>query len=196
MAWRWGLAAALVLAGGAFAEEAQRGCPAGATCTSVGSAVLDSSISWTLYDVRTPTERYGLSVLLTPTGDVAMRTDADALARWKRGGYQVAGLVKHAGLHYAGMAVRGGDGAVMMDLYRLDEGALTRIDTAGLRAEVSGKVAALSRPGCAISTGGVDWRTFRIRHGLIGDEGSCGTVLIDLTVEDGRVKVAEAMAFR
>lgn len=196
MAWRWGLAAALVLAGGAFAQEAPRGCPAGATCTSVGSAVLGPAVSWQFYDVRTQGERYGLSVLVTPKGEAAMRTDLDAVARWRRGSYPVAGLVTHGGVEYAGMAVRGGDGALSLDLYRLDDGALTRIDTSALPAEVSGKVAALTRRGCTVSTGGVDWRTFRIRHGLISDEGSCGTVLLDLAVENGRVKVADAMAFR
>lgn len=177
--------------------------PTSGRCEVAGSMSLSETVTWAFYDVRSSDGRHGLSVLLAPAeapgmlrAAAALTTTGAAVDRWKRLAYSPAGLVKQGEAEYAGMAVRGDDGIEAFSLSKVEGPLLTPLATASVPAELHAKAIALTRPDCRISSGGMDWRFFRLRQGMMGDAGSCGTVMIDLAVEDGRVKIADALAMR
>jgi hypothetical protein len=183
---------------------APRFAPAGARCTVEGSTLLGETLRWAFYEVRSGADRHGVSVLMAPSEDLArlriassLTVSAAALDRWKKIAYAPAGVFKHGDTQYAGMAVRGTDGMEAFSLSRIEaDGSLTPVDAARLPAELQAKVGALTRPGCRVTNGGMDWRLFRIRQGMMGDEGSCGTLMIDLAVVEGAVTIADALVIR
>lgn len=172
-------------------------------CQVAGSLVLSETVTWAFYDVQAPDGRHGLSLLLVPAIEPGMLraaaslpVSAAALDRWKRLSYAPAGVVKQGEAEYAGMAIRGEDGIEAFSLAKVEGQDLTPVDAAHIPSEVRAKALALTRPDCRIASGGMEWRFLRVRHGMMGDAGSCGTVMIDLAVDGGRVKIADALAMR
>lgn len=177
--------------------------PDGARCIVAGASMVNDTLTWALYEVRAADGRHAVSVLLGPDADPArlravasLQAPAAALDRWSRSPYSAAAIIKHGGVEYVGMSLKGPDGPAAFSVHAIGAGGLTPVASARLPAEVEAKLAALSKPGCRITTYGLDWRTFRLRYGLMSDEGSCGTAFLDLAVVDGEVTVADALAIR
>jgi hypothetical protein len=216
--WWLGVATALTLSGAALAQEAAAptasvtsGCLAGlapvlGTCSVVGQASLGligtTPVSWALYDIHNGAERSGLSVLLAP--DAAGQTQAvarlpvssAAVQDWVDSPYTMAGLVKRGEVSYAAMVVRGDEGPKTYSLTRADADVWTPIDAAGLDYAVATKLYSLTGGQCYVVMGDMNWRTFALRYDMMSDDGSCGTAFIDLDVQDGALKISNAMAVR
>lgn len=207
-----GVIAALLLSGGAFAQDAApapqpappggTGCapalvPPEAACQVAGAAVLERGLVWAFYDLG----EGALSVLLAPSAGgmepvASMPVSGGAVQLWRDVAYDPAAVFEADGQAYAGMAVRGEEGAIeALAVYRIEGESLVAADTAGLTAALRAKLAALA-PGCEPVTGGMDWRRFSVRHSVMGEAGSCGTVMMDLGISDGRVEIVDSLALR
>lgn len=212
--WWLGVATALTFSGVALAQEAPApasGCLTGlapvlGTCAVVGQASLGAvgpaQASWALYDIHNGAERSGLSVLLAP--DAAGQTQAvaqlpltgAAVQDWIDSPYTMAGVVKRGEVSYAAMVVHGDEGPKTYSLTRADAAGWTPIDAAGLDYAVATKLYALTGGQCYVVMGDMNWRTFALRYDMMSDEGSCGTAFVDLDVQDGALKISNAMAVR
>ena len=182
--------------------------PPGAICTVLGTAGLGETagapVSWALYDVTSGQGRHGLSVLLTPDPAnpartkiaASLPTSAEALERWQANPYVVADIVKRGEAEYAVMSVRGDEGPSAFSVHRADPSGWTLVDSTGLWPAVAAKLASLTKADCFVVAGDIDWRSFGLRYDMMGDEGSCGTAFLDLGVENGAVKITNAMAVR
>jgi hypothetical protein len=191
----------------AAAETSQACIPgltsAGERCGVVAAAGVNDTLTWALYEVRSPEGRYALSVILAPDAQpgrlkaaASIRAPGTSIDRWERSPYTAASIVKHGGADYVGMSIRGEEGPAAFSLHRIEGAALVAVDSSRLTAELQAKLGALSKPGCRVVSNGLDWRTFRLRYGLMNDDGSCGTAFLDLAVIDGAVKVADALVIR
>lgn len=210
MSWWLSGLAALALSGEGQAVEAcaPGAAPPGAICTVLGATSLGEAagapVSWAFYDVTSAAGRHGLSVLLTPDpGDpsrmslaASLPASAEALDRWKANPYTVAAIVRRGEAEYAAMSVRGDEGPSAFSVHRADPSGWTLVDSTGLWPAVTTKLTALTKADCFVVAGDIDWRSFGLRYDMMGDEGSCGTAFLDLGVEDGAVKITNAMAVR
>lgn len=190
------------------ATEVNQTCVAGLAspgerCSVTAASGINDTLTWALYEVRSPEGRYAISAILAPDAQpgrlkaaASIRAPGASIDRWERSPYTAAGIVKHGGAEYVGMSIRGEEGPVAFSLHRLENGALVALDSSRLPAELQAKLGALSKPGCRVVSNGLDWRTFRLRYGLMNDDGSCGTAFLDLAVTDGAVTVADALVIR
>jgi len=174
--------------------------PAGARCRVMGLQTLGDvaggQAGWALYSIRAPKGRSGLSVLTNPGFVGSMLVSDAAVEDWVTSPYPVAGVFKSAETEYVVMSMRGDDGPEASAAYRVDPTGWTPMDAAGLQYEVASKVHSLTGGACKIVAGGMNWRAFALRYDLMGEDGSCGAAYLNLGVENGALKVTQAMAVK
>jgi hypothetical protein len=176
--------------------------PAGGRCYVVGSSVMPVGVNWALYEIRAAGKRSGLSVLMAPdaAGDVrvadTVSLPADALDRWKREPYVMASILKRDDAEYAVVMAPGDEGPAAFSVARLGPAGWTKLDTSGLWPAIAPKLTSLTSAQCYPITTDMSWRAFALRYGMLSDEGNCGTVILSLGVENGALKITEAMAVR
>jgi hypothetical protein len=174
--------------------------PAGARCRVVGTQTLGEVAggqgSWALYSIRGAKGRSGLSVLMNPQLVSTMPVSNDAVESWVANPYPMAGVVKKGDAEYVVVSVQGDEGPEANSVHRVDASGWTPISADGLKTEVGSRLKTLTGAGCQVVAGGMNWRTFALRYDLIGDEGSCGAAFLTLGVENGALRVTEAMAVK
>lgn len=175
--------------------------PSAGICRVVGTATMNgpggAPMSWALYDVVS-SGRQGLSVLFDSEGKVVASTPVPARAvdAWAREPYVVASMVKKGDADYAVMWVRGEDHPSAFSVHRFDGGTWTPVDSTGLWGAVDSKISTLTSPDCYSIDTDIAWRSFGLRYDMMGDQGSCGVAFLELGVENGVVKVTDAMVVR
>ncbi|HYG26016.1 MAG TPA: hypothetical protein VD906_03845 [Caulobacteraceae bacterium] len=176
--------------------------PAGAICRVVGTATLaggEGPARWSLYELVGSGGRSGLSVLTSVDGKLLAKTPVpgDAVEAWAREPYVVASTIKEGDTDYAVMWMRGDDKPSAFSVHRIEaSGALTPVDSAPLWGAIETRIAGLTTPDCYTIDTDIAWRSFGLRYDMMGDAGSCGVAFLELGVEEGIVKVTDALVVR
>lgn len=207
--------AALALAGAAHGQEkptlaapfsnncVPEAIPAAGICRVVGTATLANAggppLSWHLYEIVSGEGRKGLSIMLADGSKVVARmpVSARAVDAWARNPYVVASIVRQGESDYAAMWMRGQDIPADFALFRIDPaGPWTPVDVSNLWPAVSERLTAVTGPQCYSIDSDINWRTFGLRYDMVSDDGSCGVAFLELGVENGAVRITDALAVR
>lgn len=175
--------------------------PSGAICRIVGAATLNGAgpTGWSLYELVGADGRSGLSVLTSADGRILASTKvpARAIDAWAREPYVVASTVKKGDGDYAVMWMRGDDRPSVFSVHRVEaSGELTPVSVEPLWSAIDTKIAALTAPDCYAIDTDIAWRSLGLRYDMMGDNGSCGVAFLELGVEEGIVKITDALVVR